>query len=223
MVVGKGAFSKDSTQYKWLAADLAAVDRTLTPWVAVFLHAPWYNSNHAHHDDTEETEYLALMEPLLHQYGVDLLFAGHVHAYERSLPVLNNVPTPGAMTEINIGDGGNREGPASSYYDQPAWSAFREASFGHGQLEIINSTHAHWAWHRNQDAVKVTGDDVWFVKRSALGAGSGAFGLRSFDFAPNQLGEEWVEGRQHDGWKHAPADAYTKPRVEYTRHTHVEF
>ena len=87
----------------------------------------------------------------------------HVHAYERSLPVYNGVPTPGALTELNIGDGGNREGPATPYLAQPTWSAFREAIFGHGELQFTNATHAHWTWHRNQDAESVGADDVWPV------------------------------------------------------------
>lgn len=32
---------------------------------------------------------------------------------------------------------------------QPEWSAFREASFGFGVLEILNETHATWEWKRN--------------------------------------------------------------------------
>ena len=32
---------------------------------------------------------------------------------------------------------------------QPEWSAFREASFGFGVLEILNETHATWVWKRN--------------------------------------------------------------------------
>jgi UDP-2,3-diacylglucosamine pyrophosphatase LpxH len=49
----------------------------------------------------------------VHEYNVDLMFAGHVHAYERTFPVYKNVVTTGATTYLNIGDGGNREGPAS--------------------------------------------------------------------------------------------------------------
>ena len=30
----------------------------------------------------------------------------------------------------------------------PSWSAFREASFGSGKLELVNATHARWAWLR---------------------------------------------------------------------------
>jgi hypothetical protein len=60
----------------------------------------------------------AAMEGLLLQYQVDLVFAGHVHAYERTAPVANGVVTPGAITYITIGDGGNREGPADQWYSQ---------------------------------------------------------------------------------------------------------
>lgn len=44
---------------------------------------------------------------------------------------------------------------------QPTISAFREASFGHGQFEIFNATHALWTWHRNDDDVSVASDQIW--------------------------------------------------------------
>ena len=66
-----------------------------------------------------------------------MVFCGHVHAYERSHPVYQGEVTGCAPTYINIGDGGNREGLAGTYINpQPAWSAFREPSFGHGHLEV---------------------------------------------------------------------------------------
>jgi hypothetical protein len=36
-------FSPASEQYRWLKADLKSVDRNVTPWVFVLLHAPWYS------------------------------------------------------------------------------------------------------------------------------------------------------------------------------------
>ncbi|BGP16593.1 hypothetical protein JCM10213v2_004595 [Rhodosporidiobolus nylandii] len=39
-----GPFGRPNEQIDWLKADLAAVDRTLTPWVVVLLHRPWYTS-----------------------------------------------------------------------------------------------------------------------------------------------------------------------------------
>jgi 3',5'-cyclic AMP phosphodiesterase CpdA len=44
-------FDAKSSQYKWLEADLAQVDRKKTPWMVVLLHAPWYNTNAAHHGE----------------------------------------------------------------------------------------------------------------------------------------------------------------------------
>lgn len=46
---------------------------------------------------------------------------------------------------------------------EPEWSIFREASFGHGELMIMNSTHALWSWHRNDDDEQVRSDQVWLT------------------------------------------------------------
>ncbi|CAN6452274.1 unnamed protein product [Victoria cruziana] len=65
---------------------------------------------------------------------------------------------------ITIGDGGNKEGLAERYLNpKPEWSIFREASFGHGELRIVNSTHAHWSWHRNDDDEPLKSDEVWIT------------------------------------------------------------
>lgn len=34
-------YGRDSAQYAWLQRDLAAIDRSRTPWVIVGMHAPW--------------------------------------------------------------------------------------------------------------------------------------------------------------------------------------
>ena len=49
---------------------------------------------------------------------------------------------------------------------QPEWSAFREASFGHGTLDFLNSTHTLWNWHRNQDGEAIASDTAYIVRRS---------------------------------------------------------
>jgi hypothetical protein len=201
-LVGDKAFSTSSAQYRWVAADLAAVNRTRTPWVAAFLHAPWYNSNTAHQNEVEESKMKALLEPLFHQYGVELLFAGHVHAYERTLAVYKEEVNAEGITEINIGDGGNREGPASGFQPQPKWSAYREASFGHGRLHIYNDSHAHFSWHKNAAGETQVSDDIWLVKHKHMLSASSQ-GVATFDYQPGGLGEAWVSGReQHDTRRH---------------------
>ncbi|KAB2049099.1 hypothetical protein ES319_A13G154200v1 [Gossypium barbadense] len=157
-----------SDQYSWLKADLSKVDRKKTPWLVVLFHVPWYNSNHAHQGEGDGM--MTAMEPLLYAAGVDLVFAGHVHAYERSKRVNKGKSDPCGTVHITIGDGGNREGLAQKYiHPTPEWSMFREASFGHGELKIVNSTHAFWSWHRNDDDEPVRSDQVWIT--SLIGSG----------------------------------------------------
>ena len=38
--------------------------------------------------------------------------------------------------------------PGYCYREQPAWSAYRESSFGHGTLDVVNGTHALWSCKR---------------------------------------------------------------------------
>ena len=57
---------------------------------------------------------------------------------------------------------------------QPAWSAFREPSFGHATLDFLNDTHAHWQWHRNQDIYSNVTDSYYIVKDSSCTKQQGA-------------------------------------------------
>ena len=77
------------------------------------------------------------------------MLSGHVHAYERLYPTYNGHVDPCGITYLNLGDGGNREGAYVPWLEpQPAWSAFRESSFGVGLLTFVNSTHAKYNWTR---------------------------------------------------------------------------
>ncbi|KAK1561873.1 hypothetical protein Q3G72_002342 [Acer saccharum] len=164
-------FDENSDQYKWLEADLKKVDRGRTPWIVVLIHAPWYNSNTAHQGESESVDMKAAMEGLLYQARVDVVFAGHVHAYERFTRVYDDKADNCAPVHITIGDGGNREGLASKYIDpKPEISLFREASFGHGELEVVNATHAQWTWHRNDDDNAVESDSIWLTSLSSTPA-----------------------------------------------------
>ena len=59
------------------------MDREKTPWLIVLMHSPMYNSNEAHYMEGESMR--AAFEKWFVKYKVDLVFAGHVHAYERSV------------------------------------------------------------------------------------------------------------------------------------------
>ena len=76
-------FDNTSAQYQWLQADLGKINRKITPWIVAVVHAPWYNSNFAHIEEKEEVDMKESMEDLLYKAHVDVVFAGHVDAYER--------------------------------------------------------------------------------------------------------------------------------------------
>lgn len=97
-------FSESSPQYAWFLADVARIDRRVTPWVVASFHAPWYNSNTAHQGEPEGEGMRAVFEPAFRQFGVDVAFAGHVHAYERTAPVFQGGVDPCGTTHVVIGE-----------------------------------------------------------------------------------------------------------------------
>jgi len=136
-----------SLQYEWLSEDLSSIDRSVTPWVIVMMHAPWYNSNSGHRAEAELMR--QDMEALLVNNGVDVVLNGHVHAYERILPVYNGCRTACGPVYLGLGNGGNREGAYLPWlFPKPFYSAFRASTFGPGLLVIHNSTHAYYNFTR---------------------------------------------------------------------------
>jgi len=156
-------FTAGSPQYKWLVADLTAVDRKVTPWVFVTFHAPYMNSNTAHATDGNALQ--STLEAVFYNNEVDMVFSGHVHAYERCHRSYQKKRDPKGPVYVTIGDGGNREGLYTKWANpQPEWSAFRQASYGHGELAVFNETHAHWGWNQNPDLEPKVADEAWIIK-----------------------------------------------------------
>ena len=78
-------FALDSTyltreQIQWVEAELKESD---AKWKIAYMHHPMYSSGERH--GPTETVRKAL-EPLFLKYGVDVVFAGHEHFYERMRP-----------------------------------------------------------------------------------------------------------------------------------------
>jgi 3',5'-cyclic AMP phosphodiesterase CpdA len=70
----------DKSQLDWLSKELAASG---SDWKIVFFHHPLYSSGETHGSDDELR---AQLEPLFLKHGVDAVFAGHEHFYERLKP-----------------------------------------------------------------------------------------------------------------------------------------
>ena len=70
----------DKKQLKWLEEQLAA---DTSEWKIAFFHHPPYSSGGKHGSSTGLRE---IVEPIFLKYGVNAVFAGHEHFYERLKP-----------------------------------------------------------------------------------------------------------------------------------------
>ena len=71
----------DKTLKDWVANDLAAAKNAA--WRFVVFHHPGFNSSREHY----EQQQMRLLAPVLEAGGVDIVFNGHVHNYQRSFPL----------------------------------------------------------------------------------------------------------------------------------------
>lgn len=73
------SFFPGSVQYRWLEAELKSEAYQKSMWrIAYFHHPPFTASRYS--DDPDINQYLL---PLFEASGVDMVFSGHAHAYER--------------------------------------------------------------------------------------------------------------------------------------------
>ena len=148
----------------WFEANLKAANtaaaRAERPWIVVHFHRPIYSTNYgdasnpssAPHGDAMARQHF---ESLLYQYGVDLVFSGHVHSQERTWPVyngtiLNGTTTPGrpyhngrAPVHIVSGNPSNAEGASVRLVGLQPWTAWRSLAYGYSHMDIVNATHLH--------------------------------------------------------------------------------
>ncbi|CAI5740562.1 unnamed protein product [Peronospora destructor] len=141
-VVGTDEWLADrNAQLEWVKTDLESVDRSVTPWVVVFKHNPYYNTWTDHQcqcspttfeiDDAEkcwngiyfsagiayfepQCGQMAKLEDVFSANGVNAVISGHVHGYERTAKIFKNKKN---MTKgiyyVTTGSGGNYEGHAT--------------------------------------------------------------------------------------------------------------
>lgn len=106
---------------QWLIADLSSNDRD---WTIVIFHHPPYSKGINHNSDFEQREIDLRVEftPVFEQYGVDVVYSGHSHSFERSY-YLNghtgpaNTFDPDVHAELNA-DGDPATGTGDEAYSQ---------------------------------------------------------------------------------------------------------
>lgn len=73
--------TKGSEQYQWLETDLQNINERTRFVIALFHHPPFSTGPHG----GDEKGLRKTIVPLFEKYGVDMVFNGHTHAYERTL------------------------------------------------------------------------------------------------------------------------------------------
>ena len=124
----------DGDMADWIRRDLAAVDSV--DWIIAFFHHPPYSKG-SHDSDTEQrmVEVREWLMPVLDDGGVDLVFAGHSHTYERSMLITGAYDTPSTARGVVLDD---RDG------DPEGQGAYRKSAGTAGGQGAVHVVAGHW-------------------------------------------------------------------------------
>ena len=169
---------------KWLRNDLEQATkkgiRSMRPWIIVHFHRPAYSTYY----DYPAVNGGAMFESILYQFGVDLVFSGHIHNQERFYPIVNGTPIKGindkedyyynmkAPVYIVSGNPGNAE-EIDLFKNgmENGTSAWRSYSYGYTHITIINKTTLYLDFVSTALGGKIM-DDVYLYKRASCNFGS---------------------------------------------------
>eukprot|EP01116_Phalansterium_solitarium_P007052 TRINITY_DN19529_c0_g1_i1.p1 TRINITY_DN19529_c0_g1~~TRINITY_DN19529_c0_g1_i1.p1 ORF type:complete len:598 (+),score=186.56 TRINITY_DN19529_c0_g1_i1:128-1921(+) len=161
-------FTPGSVQHQWLLADLAAVNRSRTPWVVAAMHRPMRNAC----NDSDMFVGDGMTEALEPAFldlngGVDLVLAGHYHLYQRTCLlrnntcVKNNVGAGRGVAHITVGTAGATVHNESIAV--PEWVAsYRPLLWGYGLVTAHNASALQWQFIANSDSALE--DELWLFK-----------------------------------------------------------
>ncbi|MCG8671932.1 MAG: metallophosphoesterase family protein [Pseudomonadales bacterium] len=112
----KASRAVNGAMYTWLETDLQA---NTQDWTVVFFHQPPYSKGSHDSDAGIEFHIRDMREnftPIFDQYGVDFVFSGHSHSYERSYPVVGHTGKSNTFEEsMKVDSGDGREDGDGAY------------------------------------------------------------------------------------------------------------
>ena len=99
---------ENTDQYRFVENDLSYASKNpAIKWIIVTSHRQLYSSLCGEHDSCEPIKkYRDAYHPIFEKYGVDLLFSGHAHNYQRTYPLFYN---DGNSSQPLIEEKGNTE------------------------------------------------------------------------------------------------------------------
>ncbi|MCW2700474.1 MAG: hypothetical protein JWQ45_2009 [Blastococcus sp.] len=123
-------YTAPSDQYAFAQRDLASAAAEGAAWQIVVLPSPPYNSTSSATRSSSPRQ----LVPLFEQHGVDLVFSGDAHNYQRSKPLTGGTAATGGVTYVVTGGGGN--GTNEFTGTLPDWQAARAAEFHTVKVEV---------------------------------------------------------------------------------------
>jgi chitodextrinase len=169
-------WTANSAEYQWLKQDLAAHPGGLK---LAFFHYPLYTNNGSQVSDPyldNTPGSTGSLEQLLHDNGVNLVFNGHAHIYER------NVATPGGVTSYVTGGGGAQAEPVSSCASSDAYAL--GWSYGSSKGSACGSATAPSTDAQVYHFLKVTANGT-SVTVDPVNAQGSVFDPQTYNFAPD--------------------------------------
>lgn len=161
-------------QYRFIEECLSMADRQKQPWLIFIAHRVLgYSSGsyYAMEGTFEEPFGRESLQQLWQKYKVDLAFYGHIHNYERTCPVFENIcvstennfysGTFNATIHLVVGGGGSHLSDFTTL--NTTWSLFRDRDFGFTKLTAYNSSTLLLEYKKSRDG-KVY-DHLWISRR----------------------------------------------------------
>jgi len=153
------SFDAKSEQFKFIAKDLASVDRQKTPWLVLAGHRPMYiDSTNYEPDGGDQTIAKALrdaLEPLIVKHKVDVCFWGHHHSYQRTCPVNNEKCVADGQAPIHFDVGNAGFGMSTNILKQkPDWTLFVDAEEHGFSTVVVDRKNFKLTYHGNQSGIK---------------------------------------------------------------------
>jgi len=125
-------FSEGSEQYRWIEGDLAAArSNPEIDFLFMAYHRPGVTSSFRWPDDAGEHKAREVLVPLAEAYGVDVVFNGHEHCYERSFK--------DHVTYITAGNGG----ALPTFFGVAEYNPYSEAFYPNPLLNEFGFTLVH--------------------------------------------------------------------------------
>ncbi|CAA3027902.1 probable inactive purple acid phosphatase 1 isoform X1 [Olea europaea var. sylvestris] len=148
-------------QYKFIEHCLASVDRQKQPWLIFLAHRVLgYSSDYSYAIEGSFAEPMGReLQKLWQKYKVDIAMFGHVHNYERTCPVYQNICTnkeknfyKGSLNgTIHVAAGGGGASLSEFTTIKPNWSIYRDFDYGFVKLTAFDHSNLLFEYKKSRD------------------------------------------------------------------------